>query len=95
VWSSLGGDLVDSPAVASQAAGQLTVFVRGANNGLWRRTWNGTSWTAYASLSGPTGGTLVGTPAVASSATGRLDLVVRGNDNALWTISGTPAELTG
>ena len=94
-WISLGGVLVDSPAVASQAAGQLPVFVRGANNGLWRRTWNGTSWTAYASLSGPTGGTLVGTPAVASSATGRLDLVVRGNDNALWTISGTPAELTG
>ena len=35
----------DDPAVAAQGLGDMRVFVRGRDNALWTRTWNGSSWS--------------------------------------------------
>ena len=31
----------DSPAVAAQGIGDMRVFIRGRDNALWTRSWNG------------------------------------------------------
>lgn len=84
-WSSLGGNLSDSPAAAGDAlTGHITVFVRAADGALYSKVYNGVSWTpSYTNLGGPTGAVISGAPAVASS-NGRTDVFVRGTDNALW-----------
>ena len=79
-WYSLGGVLTSSPAVASWGANRTDVFVRGSDNALWHRSWNGTSWSAWESL----GGVLSDDPAAVSGAANRIDVVVRGTTNVLW-----------
>ena len=58
---------------------RLDIFVRGADNQLWQKAWNG-GWLTYF----PLGGFLTSSPAVASWAPNRLDVFVRGSDNALY-----------
>jgi hypothetical protein len=78
-WESLGGGLTSDPAVASWAPGRLDTFVRGGDNALWHKWFQG-GWSNWESL----GGVLTSDPAVASWSPGRLDVFVRGGDNALW-----------
>jgi len=79
-WTSLGGVITSGPDAASWGADRKDVFVRGTDNGLWQRTWNGTSWSPWVSL----GGVLTSSPAAVSWGPNRLDVFVRGTDNALW-----------
>jgi len=79
-WSSLGGVLSSSPAVSTWGASRTDAFVRGSDNALWHRSWDGTTWTAWDSL----GGTLTSNPAAVSWGTNRIDVFVRGTDSALW-----------
>jgi hypothetical protein len=66
-------------AVCSWAPGRLDVFVRGADNALWHRWYQG-GWSRWESL----GGVLASDPACVSWGSGRLDVFVQGTDNALW-----------
>ncbi|MEO6797999.1 MAG: peptidoglycan DD-metalloendopeptidase family protein [Candidatus Dormibacter sp.] len=79
-WQSLGGVASASPAVASWGANRLDLFVRGGDNALWHKWWDGTAWRGWESL----GGQLTSRPAAVSWSAGRLDVVARGIDNALW-----------
>jgi len=58
----------------------LDVVVRGGDNALWHRAWDGSRWSGWSSL----GGYLTSGPDAASVAPGKLDVFVRGGDNALW-----------
>jgi hypothetical protein len=79
-WSSLGGVLTSSPAASSWGAGTSDVFVRGTDNALWHRHFDGTTWGGWESL----GGILTADPAAVSSAANLIDVFVRGTDNAIW-----------
>ncbi len=81
----LGGLSPGHAAVASWAASRRDVFVRGGDNALWYRRWDGTGWSGWASL----GGFLTSAPSAISWGVGRTDVFVRGGDNALWHIAWT------
>ncbi|GCF09655.1 protein kinase domain-containing protein [Dictyobacter arantiisoli] len=66
------------PSVVSGLAGQLDIFVRGTDGGLWQRHYDGT-WHAWTlALNG-----LAFDPVVTSWGAGRLDAFARGADNTL------------
>jgi fibronectin type 3 domain-containing protein len=77
---SLGGVLTSGPSAASWASDHTYVFVRGTDNGLWYKTWSGTSWGNWT----PLGGVLSSDPSVVSWGANRIDVFVRGSDNQLW-----------
>jgi murein DD-endopeptidase MepM/ murein hydrolase activator NlpD len=79
-WENLGGTLTSAPASASWAPGRQDVFVRGTDNALWHRWWEGSGWSVWESL----GGVLRSDPAAAARGPGLLDVFVRGTDDALW-----------
>ena len=79
-WQSLGGYLTSSPAATSSTSGAVDVFVRGGDNGLWWKHWNGQDWSAWT----PLGGYLTGDPAATSQANGVIDVFVRGGNGALY-----------
>jgi hypothetical protein len=79
-WTALGGTLASGPDASSSGANATDVFVRGTDNALWRRSWNGTSWSAWSSL----GGTLTSDPSAVSQGPNHIDVFVRGTDNAIW-----------
>jgi endonuclease/exonuclease/phosphatase family metal-dependent hydrolase len=70
---------VAGPAVISTGHGRLEVFIRGENNELVQRSWNGTSWSGWKNL----GGDISAAPTVTSSRPGRLDVFVRGGGGDL------------
>ena len=78
-WDRLGGATTDSPAVASWSAGRLDVFVRGTDNQLWHKWYQG-GWSHWE----PLGGALASGPAAVAWSAGRLDVFVRGSDNQVW-----------
>ena len=61
-WEDLGGVLTSGPGVSSWAANRLDVFVRGTDNALWHKWWNGSSWNGWESL----GGVITSAPTAAS-----------------------------
>ena len=79
-WGDLGGVLTSAPAAASWAPGRQDVFVRGTDNALWHRWWDGRGWSGWEFQ----GGVLTSDPAVAGRSGGRLDVFARGTDDALW-----------
>jgi hypothetical protein len=46
----LGKSLTSSPAAAAPASGIMDVFVRGGDNGLWKRTYSSGSWSGWTSI---------------------------------------------
>ena len=80
VLLSLGGVLTSSPSVSSWGSTRVDVFVRGTDNGLYQKTWNGTAWSAWSSL----GGVLTSGPGAVSWSANRIDIFVRGTDNQLY-----------
>ncbi|TQJ31153.1 matrixin family metalloprotease [Microbacterium sp. SLBN-146] len=78
-WESLGGVLTSGAGVSSWASGRLDLFVRGTDNALWHKWFNG-GWSHWETL----GGVLTSDPAAVSWSNGRIDVFVRGTDNALW-----------
>ena len=81
-WQSLGGVLPSSeaPTVVSWGPNRLDIFVKGTDNALWHRWWDGSTWGGWESL----GAVLTSTPSAASWGPYRLDVFARGTDNALW-----------
>jgi hypothetical protein len=80
LYESLGGVATASPAVASWGPNRLDLFVRGTDNALYHRFWDGSAWSGWESL----GGALVGGPAAVSWGPNRLDVFVEGTDSALY-----------
>jgi hypothetical protein len=78
--NSLGGTLTSGPDASSWGPSRTDVFLRGTDNGLWYRTWNGSSWGSWVSL----GGILTADPSAVSSGPNRVDIFVRGTNNSLW-----------
>jgi hypothetical protein len=58
----------------------VDVFVRGTDNAMWHRWWDGTAWRGWESL----GGGLTSAPDATSCAAGKLDVFAVGQDGALW-----------
>jgi M6 family metalloprotease-like protein len=75
--ASLGGFAKGLPAVVSQGAGRLDVFVQGGDDQTYRASFNnavaGAKFTNFTAV----GGCTYGTPAAAAWGTDRLDLIVR------------------
>lgn len=67
-------------AVATTGVNRLDTFIRGTDNQLWHRHWDGAHWGAWE----PLGGYLTADPAAVASAGGRIDVFVRGGDWGLW-----------
>src|SRR5829696_7461194 len=77
-----GGCYDDSPAAASWAPARLDVLWRGSgdDDGVYRRWWDGKSWSGSSSFGGNTNSA----PALAAPADKRLDALVRGTDDAVY-----------
>ena len=77
-----GGCYDDSPAVASWAPARLDVLWRGNgdDDGIYRRSWDGKSWSGTSSFGGNTNSA----PALAAPADKRLDALARGTDDAVY-----------
>ena len=83
-WSStasLGGATSSSPAVAAPAAKRLDLYVRGTDNAIWQRRYNGTTWGSWGSL----GGMTYASPAASTRrGTSIVDVFLRGADNSIY-----------
>lgn len=84
-WTALGGKIDGGPDAASWGGSRKDVFVRGIDDQLWQRTWNGSVWSSWI----PLGGVLTADPTAVSWGPGRIDVFVRGTDNGLWHRSFT------
>lgn len=84
VDESLAGDLTSGsgPDSASWDSSHVYTFIRGNDNALWYRAWNGSVWSGWQSL----GGGMTADPGAVSWGPNRIDVFIRGNDNALWHI---------
>lgn len=72
-----------SPTANSTSDGAIRVFVRGADNALYFRLWDGTAWGAWTNL----GGALASDPAVTSyvqNGHDRIDVYAKGSNGYLW-----------
>ena len=79
-WEGLGGVLTSAPTVASWGTNRLDVFVRGTDNAMHHKWWDGSRWNNWESL----GGVLKDAPGCTSWGTNRIDCFVRGTDDQLW-----------
>lgn len=98
-WENLGGKIVGKTGAVSWGANRLDLFVRGTNNAMYHKAWDGAQWlpgiTGWESL----GGTFAGSPVAVSWAKGRLDIFGRGFDGRLyhkwWTSQGWGPSVSG
>jgi spore germination protein YaaH len=79
-WYSLGGGLTSGADAASWGPNRLDAFVRGTDNAIYHRWWDGTAWQPWESL----GGVATSDPTAVAWGNGRLDFFVRGTDKALY-----------
>jgi hypothetical protein len=79
-WTSLGGFATSAPTISSWGATRYDMFVRGTDNAIWHRSWNGTAWSGWDSL----GGIVTSDPSAVSQGPNSIDVFVRGTDNAIW-----------
>jgi peptidoglycan hydrolase-like protein with peptidoglycan-binding domain len=79
-WENLGGILTSGVGVSSWAANRIDTFVRGADNAMYHKWWNGSSWLGWENL----GGILTSAPAAVSWGPNRIDTFVRGTDNRMY-----------
>jgi hypothetical protein len=79
-WSKIGGVVTEKPGAVAWGSGQVNLFVRGTDMGLWTMTiTNGVPgpWTSL-------GGILLSGVAATSCASGHMDIYVVGTGGALW-----------
>src|SRR4029078_4275610 len=74
-WESLGGVLTASAAAASLWAQRLDCFVRGTDNAMWHKWWNGSAWSGWEKL----GGVLTSAPGAVLWGPKRDDTVLPGS----------------
>lgn len=77
-----------APSVCSRKPDHLIVFVRGADNHLWCREWDGQQWQPWQDL----GGELATAPTCVSSGPERIDCFAQGLDKRLWHKWWTPSQ---
>jgi hypothetical protein len=90
-----GGTVVgDQPAAIWSTPSRLDIFVRGSDDKLWQRTWNGAAWSAWARAVGMLG-TLTSTPEATTysrgGTQGNIAVFTRGTDGGVWGIDFTAA----
>lgn len=84
----------DPSAVWASPTGpeRLDIFIRGSDDKLWQRTWNGSAWTPWGQPFGPLG-TLASSPDATLYDQGvirdQVAVFVRGTDGGVWGISTT------
>jgi hypothetical protein len=78
-WEDLGGVLTSGVGVSSWAANRLDCFVKGTDNAMWHKWWNG-SWSGWENL----GGVIDNAPAAVSWGPNRIDCFVRGMNNHMF-----------
>src|SRR6266851_1111660 len=49
-WEDLGGVITSGVGAASWAANRLDCFVKGQNNHMWHKWWNGSAWSGWEEL---------------------------------------------
>lgn len=83
-WESLGGLIVGKPTAVAWGENRLDVFVRGLDNQIYHKAWDGSRW--YPDILGfeSLGGTLAGDPVGVSWAKNRLDIFARGFDGKIY-----------
>jgi hypothetical protein len=79
-WENLGGVLTSGIGASSWGPNRIDCFVKGTDNAMWHKWWDGTAWRGFESL----GGVIDGTPAAVSWGPNRIDCFARGMDNAMW-----------
>lgn len=79
-WEDLGGIITSGPAVSSWASNRLDCFVKGTDNAMWHKWWDGSSWSGWESL----GGVIDDNPAAVSWGPNRIDCFARGMNNHMW-----------
>ncbi|MCX6022748.1 MAG: beta/gamma crystallin-related protein [Chloroflexi bacterium] len=99
VWGGfehMGGGIVGNTAIAARGGNKWEVIVRGDDNGFFRRTWDGSTWSNYIPFgprngSDPANAAVIGAgggvnsdPATVAWDAGRLDVLYRGGNNHLW-----------
>ena len=76
--------VASAPAACAQGT-NLALFAEGADNALYWKHWDGTTWSTSTSL----GGNLTSSPAATSPSNGVIDVFARGSDGALWSKNTT------
>jgi hypothetical protein len=79
-WESLGGLLPAGAGASSWGPSRVNVFVRGTDQNLWHRSFDGSSWSNWEVLGGPIGSD----PAAVSWGPNHIDVFVRGTDGRPW-----------
>lgn len=80
-WLPLGGKILADPALASWSADRLDIIVRGADDGVYHKAWDGANWSAtWESL----GGRITDKPTVVSWGPNRLDIFVRAPNGGIF-----------
>ncbi|QRP46310.1 glycoside hydrolase family 27 protein [Amycolatopsis sp. FDAARGOS 1241] len=72
----IGGPFLGQPAANAGADGRVDVYVRGLDNAVWQRTYDGKHWGGWRRL----GGNLTDSPSVTADGT----LYTRGADGKVW-----------
>lgn len=85
-----GSGFSSDPDIASWSSNRLDVFVRGEDNELWTKVWDGTTWSGWISLAG-VGPKLESGPGAVSWGPGRIDVVARvsGGNIGHWWYDGS------
>lgn len=82
-WDDFGGTIVGEPSVTSRGPNRLDVFVRGTDNELHQKYFDGTRWSGWGRPS--PGFKMNASPAAVSWGPNRIDIFARGAGNELYT----------
>lgn len=90
----LGGTTNAAPDISSWGPNRLDVFIRGTDNALWHKFWNG-AWSVWEFI----GGALTSGPSSVSWGNNRIDIVARAADGSVahwwWTGTGWASDNLG
>lgn len=76
-WEDLGGKITSKPVAVSWGPDRLDIFVRGTDNGVFHKAWDGKQWRPSKLDWEPLGGETLDEPAAVSWGPGRLDVFTR------------------
>jgi hypothetical protein len=71
--------LTSPPNCVSWGSDRIDCFVKGTNNAMWHKWWDGSQWGGWESL----GGILTSPPNCVSWGSNRIDCFVKGTNNAM------------
>ena len=85
-WEKLGGKVKSTPTVVTWGKDRLDVFVRGTDDALYRKAWDGDHWWPSDQPDDweKLGGKMKSVPTVVTWGKDRLDMFVVGTDDGIW-----------